>query len=263
MAKKDYGFKIGDIIGLQKILEMDVYNPESKAKVKQKMYKCECVNCKKITYKRAYDLSTGRNISCRCNANRLTSIRNTERSSVKVGNIYGHLEVKEDLGFRLQPRGKQEKWYRCYCHNCGNNNFETNGNNLQSGRTRSCGCIHSHGENYIEGILKQHNYNYIKEYTFEDLVSDKNNKYKLRFDFAVFKNNKLAYLIEFDGRQHYYGPDTTTWTHSIPFEEIKKRDKIKNEYCIKHNIPLIRIPYTHYEDLKIEDLLLNTTTFKI
>ena len=259
MAKKDYGFKIGDIIGLQKILEMDVYNPESKAKVKQKMCKCECVNCKKVTYKRAYDLSTGRNISCRCNANRLTSIRNTERSSVKVGNIYGHLEVKEDLGFRLQSRGKQEKWYRCYCHNCGNNNFETNGNNLQSGGTRSCGCIHSHGENYIEGILKQHNYNYIKEYTFEDLVSDKNDKYKLRFDFAVFKNNKLAYLIEFDGRQHYYGPDAT-WSQSDSLETIQARDKKKNEYCKKNNIILKRIPYNRIKDISIQTLEDDTFT---
>ena len=46
-------------------------------------------------------------------------------------------------------------------------------------------------------------------------------------------------------------------------EKPELAENIKNEYCIKHNIPLIRIPYTHYENLKIEDLLLNTTTFKI
>jgi len=38
---------------------------------------------------------------------------------------------------------------------------------------------------------------------------------------------------------------------------------IKNTYCKEHNIPLIRIPYTHYNDLCIEDLLLETSNYII
>ena len=34
-------------------------------------------------------------------------------------------------------------------------------------------------------------------------------------------------------------------------------------WCKDNNIPLIRIPYTHYKELKIEDLLLETSKFKI
>ena len=34
-----------------------------------------------------------------------------------------------------------------------------------------------------------------------------------------------------------------------------------DEWCKKNNIPLIRIPYTHYKDLKLEDLLLGTSVF--
>ena len=56
-------------------------------------------------------------------------------------------------------------------------------------------------------ILNDNDINYIQEYTFEDLKNPKTNK-KYRFDFAIFKNNKLAYLIEFDGRQHYSGPES-------------------------------------------------------
>lgn len=46
---------------------------------------------------------------------------------------------------------------------------------------------------------------YKEQYSFDDCVD----KFKLRFDFAVFKNSKI-YLIEFDGVQHfqpfdYYG----------------------------------------------------------
>ena len=36
---------------------------------------------------------------------------------------------------------------------------------------------------------------------------------------------------------------------------------MKNEWCKDNNIPLIRIPYTQYNDLCIEDLQLETTTF--
>jgi hypothetical protein len=42
-----------------------------------------------------------------------------------------------------------------------------------------------------------------------------------------------------------------------------KRDMEKNQYCYTHNIPIIRIPFTHYNKLNIEDLILETTSFLI
>ena len=53
------------------------------------------------------------------------------------------------------------------------------------------------------------------------------------------------------------------WNDEEHFKKVQQRDKIKNEYCVKKNIPLIRIPYTHYDDLCIEDLLLETTKFRV
>ena len=47
-------------------------------------------------------------------------------------------------------------------------------------------------------ILKDNNIQYIKEYTFKDLISKKGGIY--RFDFAIFENDKLVKLIEFDGQ---------------------------------------------------------------
>ena len=91
------------------------------------------------------------------------------------------------------------------CHNCGNDQYECNGNNLQSGAVTSCGCISSRGENLIKQLLTKNNINFSTQYTFSDLRSV--NNYVLKFDFAIFKDNKLDCLIEFDGRQHYDGPD--------------------------------------------------------
>ena len=46
-----------------------------------------------------------------------------------------------------------------------------------------------------------------------------------------------------------------------PDKSFKKRqchDKEKNKYCFDNNITLIRIPYTHYNNLYLDDLLENS-----
>ena len=95
---------------------------------------------------------------------------------------------------------------------------------------------------FIESIINEMNFNYIKEYKFNDLYY-KNNKYLLKFDFYLNEN----FIIEFDGSQHfkqkYYDND---------FKETKERDNLKNMYCIKNNISFLRIPYKiSDEDIKI------------
>lgn len=57
-------------------------------------------------------------------------------------------------------------------------------------------------------------------------------------------------LIEIDGEYHQ-------------MDEIREDDNIKNNYCKNNNIPLIRIPTSHLQDIKIQDLLLDTTSFRI
>ena len=73
----------------------------------------------------------------------------------------------------------------------------------------------------------------------------------LPFDFYV--NNK--YLIEYDGQQHYDKKSI------FDYEYTHKHDIIKSEWCKNNKIPLIRIPYTRYNDLCLEDLLLNTSQY--
>lgn len=245
---------VGDIYGKWKVLQVGVKNPESKAKNPPSMALCEC-QCEKKTkryleYRALYD---GRSTSCGCNRSEIVAKGNKTRSSVKVGNIYGYLEVIEDLGFRRQSRGRNESWYKCKCYNCGNENFETNGNNLQTGMTTSCGCISSRGEKLISQIFRKNNINFITQYTFPDLIS--RNGYRLRFDFAVFnEDNKLDFLIEFDGRQHYQGPDAK-WSQSNNFKIIKENDNLKNKYCKEHSIKLKRIPYYEIRKYYIRKLI--------
>ena len=65
--------------------------------------------------------------------------------------------------------------------------------------------------------------------------------------------------IEYDGKQHYMNVDfqgnCTDEELSEKLKINKKRDKIKDKYCKKNGIKLLRIPYYDFD--KIEDILIN------
>ena len=135
------------------------------------------------------------------------------------------------------------------CCKCGKNFITTLGYVLLSGKYICNDCAYesapsSSGEITVKNILdKINNITYKEQYSFDDCID----KIKLRFDFVVFKDS-MIYLIEFDGIQHfkpfeYYGGIDK-------FNDIKRKDNIKNSYCKKNNIPLLRI---RYNDTEIEN----------
>ena len=84
----------------------------------------------------------------------------------------------------------------------------------------------------------------------------------MRYDFIILNDNEQPlYLIEYDGEQHFKSVER--WGGEEKLKKQQEYDKIKNNYAINHNLPLIRIPYTHYKDLCLKDLLVETTTFLI
>lgn len=99
----------------------------------------------------------------------------------------------------------------------------------------------SRGEITIAEILDEAGLSYQEEYSFKDLLSSTGRP--LRFDFAVFDDDgDLDFLIEFQGIQHYEPKEKFGgWSglHKQQFNDMKKRD-----YCKKHNITLVEIPYT-------------------
>lgn len=101
-------------------------------------------------------------------------------------------------------------------------------------------CNSSKGEQLIMNYLESKKVEYKKEYTFDDCIY----KGKLRFDFAVFKENKIISLIEFDGIQHmkpvkHFGGEDS-------FRKRQIKDRIKDEYCISNKLLLIRISYKEF-----------------
>lgn len=101
------------------------------------------------------------------------------------------------------------------------------------------------GEQRIAKFLYDFNIKFTTEKTFDGLVSDTGTK--LRYDFAIFDNNKIRCLIEYDGVHHYSEEKFKGNVSDI--ERVKKHDKIKDEFSITNNIPLIRIGYLDYPNI--------------
>lgn len=102
---------------------------------------------------------------------------------------------------------------------------------------KGCGCPVcniSKGEDLIKKFLDNNNLKYIWHHSFDDCK----NKNVLWFDFYLPENNLC---IEFDGIQHY---KPIEFFHGIEgLKYIQKNDKIKNKYCVKNGINLIRFKY--------------------
>lgn len=160
-----------------------------------------------------------------------------------TGKRFGKLTVLEYAG----SKNGRSSW-KCQC-DCGNI-YIANQHGLTYGETLSCGCLRSSfGEKRINEILLKQNLNFKREYEFSELKSDKG--IPLRFDFAIFNSkNELAYLIEYDGEQHFNSKTNLIWADTL--KQRQERDKIKNQFCINNQIKLYRIPYWEKNNLTFE-----------
>lgn len=113
----------------------------------------------------------------------------------------------------------------------------------------------SKGEQKIIDILNANNIFFKREVSFEDLKGIKNNL--LRFDFAIYRNNRLFCLLEIDGEQHF---KFIKHFHKniFNFYKAKEWDRRKNSYCLRNNIPLIRIPYWDINNLTLNKIFSET-----
>lgn len=231
-----------------KIFErLTVVKEAGQAKDKEFLWECIC-SCGNTVIVRGNSLTSGNTKSCGCLQKDKASIANRIDIS---GQRFGKL-------LALYPTEKRTPQYgviwKCKC-DCGSE-AEYSLNTLKEGKALSCGCLKSRGEEKIAQLLTQNSVSFIKEHTYIDCVNFAGNR--LRFDFLV----ENSYLIEYDGEQHFK-TQNHGWNTEEYLTKVQLHDQIKNEYCLEHNIPLIRIPYTHLPKLCLEDLLLETSQFII
>lgn len=156
----------------------------------------------------------------RGNVKKIMVVRQTTKKvSLYVPNAASHCQLRTGLNIKCD---------------CGNKTV-VNGCDLRNGTVFSCGCLTSLGEQQILQLLQSKNIPYKKEYCFTDLVSEKGGH--PRFDFALFNENGLVCLIEYQGSQHFIDKG------EFGLVQRESTDKLKREYCLSNNIPLYEIRY--------------------
>lgn len=208
-------------------------------------WQCKC-DCGNIIITRADSLRSGHTKSCGCLQRKTVANLNAKDL---VGEKFGKLTIIKKS--QRKDTNGQYYWF-CNC-DCGTKNIEISGHNLISRGTLSCGCISSKGEEKIANILTSANIKFKREYIIKDyLLSTGGHP---RFDFAILDNeDNVKYFIEYQGEQHYQARGNIFTPEKVV--TIQKRDEEKSKYCLLNNIPLLYIPYTKYNDLKLDDLLL-------
>ena len=225
----------GKTFGRLTIIQRDFSKPSRKA-----MWLCKCT-CGKQVIVGSDHLRSGHSKSCGClqkekAANVMRTIQPKGVATIAndlTNQKYGLLTVLE-----YSHTNNKKRIWKCQCE-CGNIIYVT-GSNLVTRHTSSCGCLKtSQGEYQIEKLLKENNFIFVKEKTFDDCVN----------------------IIEFDGRQHF--ESIPEWGGEKGLSETQYRDSIKNNYCLANNIPLIRIPYVHLDNLSVDDILLDKTKYRV
>lgn len=185
---------------------------------------CQC-ECGTIFSTTGAKIRNGWTRSCGCLQKELAS---KKRRMDLTGQQFGFLTAIKPIGTY-----NHTVLWECKCI-CGNTKQATS-SNLVSGFTRSCGCLKSYGEYLVRQYLNQYNIKYITEYSLGNLKNIA--KSYTRVDFAILKEDIPIGFIEVDGIQHY--DKSNPWYN----EGVEKNSQLKEEYCLKHNIPLLHLFY--------------------
>lgn len=241
------GQRFGKLVVLERDFQEDAKHPRRGSSY----WKCKC-DCGKEKSILKASLVTGKTNSCGCirqeKARERMALISSNNYIDEIGNTYGKLTVLKKAPSK-ETGGAQ---WLCQCE-CGEQ-IVVSGNSLRTGNTCSCGCLgKSKGEYEIEKILYENNILFTRE--FPVIINNK----RLRYDFGVFENAKIKYLIEFDGAQHFISEKYFGGEAQLKITQI--HDLEKNKWCKENNIPLIRIPYTHLGKITKEDLILETSQF--
>lgn len=203
--------------------------------------KCNCGSNKKI-YARGTDLIHNHIVSCGCYNKEMSFLKNSIDMTNK---IFGDLIP---IKATTKRRSGSVIW-ECRC-SCGKITFVTQ-NDLHSGRIESCGHSQfSKGEEKIARILTEANIPFETQKTFDNARYPDSNRL-MKFDFYL-PNQQL--LIEYDGAQHY--EIINSWGGEEGLRYRQQRDAYKTNWCQENNVKLLRIPYTQYNDITINTIIL-------
>jgi very-short-patch-repair endonuclease len=102
-------------------------------------------------------------------------------------------------------------------------------------------CSSSKGEMFIERYLIEKSINYIRQKEFSGCFFKRN----LKFDFFL---PDFGICIEFDGIQHFKPVERFGGIEYYKY--VSNCDKIKEDFCQKEGLRLLRIPYNQFKNIE-------------
>lgn len=123
--------------------------------------------------------------------------------------------------------------------------FQSPTKHLSGHKCPHCKC--SKGEKAILSWFTKNNIEYEYQWVCSDLRGY--SRKSLIFD---FQTKNIKFCIEYDGEQHFKAVRFNGISEKQAIENLKKSqyyDLLKNQYCLKNNIPLLRIGYKEFNDI--------------
>lgn len=225
--------------------EMKLINPNIKIigeySGSHKLIKCQCLIDGTIWESFACNLL---NKSAGCPTCDARGKSESQRLSIedmnnRIKDILPHITI-------LDGYTNNKSYIKCKC-NTHNTIYTVSAKTILYNHSSGCPeCNQSLGEIKMLKILEKLGYNIKTQYKFNDC------KYINLLSFDGFnEENNIAF--EYQGQQHYHPVDFGGKGEEVATEQFEKniiRDGIKKEYCKKHNIYLIEIPYWEYDNME-------------
>lgn len=245
MGRPKKQYKPGDKVGIWELEFIEEVEPHiTSGGTKHRKFKIKCPICGKSfettqnqLNRKARPVKQCQECSQKENNRRISEIGRKTTLQLE-GKTFGKLTVL----YKTDKRYNGNVVWHCKCNCKLQREVDVLGKDLVRGHIKSCGCLTSFGEERVMEILTKLKIDFVKEKTYSDLVNPETNQL-LRFDFYLPQYNCL---IEYDGEQHFTYSGAG-WNSKDNYEKTVYRDGLKNQYCIDHNIKLIRIPYTDFD----------------
>jgi uncharacterized membrane protein len=109
----------------------------------------------------------------------------------------------------------------------------------------------SKGEKMVSDYLIENEYSFHYDCSHDNLLSIFGNK--LRFDFIIMIGDEIK-MVEYDGKQHtepvcFGGISQQQAKENL--KTLQQNDRIKDQYCIRNNISMLRISYIDRESIPV------------
>ena len=202
-------------------------------------------------------------VQCKCGNEYTTTIDSFMNSKYKSCKKCTALEGSKKRRLKIDEVKEiieSEKEYKLLSNEYINNRTKLNIFHTKCGKEFKCAfdmfqrgdrcpyCYNSKGEEKIKKWLEENNKIFKMQYTFDDLLGTGGRK--LRYDFAVLNDDgSIKFLIEYDGELHYK-PYRKIDSAMDKLKRTQIHDEMKNNYCRKNNIKLIRIKYTEFKNIE-------------